>query len=141
MLLSDSCAAMMYREDGALEVSNDLEVVREAVYDAQQRLASLRPERRQADAVADLRVVGQLGDDHPTVGVADQDDRGVEPVEHAADVPCVARQVPQRRRVRARAGQLVHDRHAMSGLLQPLGETLPDLTGAPGPVDEESLMR
>jgi hypothetical protein len=66
-----------------------------------------------------------------------QDDGAVEVVEDAPNVLRIARQVPQRRWVRARTGQLVHDRHPMAGLLQTLGDAVPDPAAVPSAMDEE----
>ena len=38
------------------------------------RLAPLRPERGEVDAVGDRGVIGELGDHHPAIGMTHQDD-------------------------------------------------------------------
>jgi hypothetical protein len=66
-------------------------------------LSSLRPEPCHVDGVPDHRVVGQFSDDHSAVGMRDQHNRLVLRLEQAPHVVRIVGQVPERRRVRARA--------------------------------------
>ena len=76
-------------------------------------------------------MISELGDHCPAVGMADENDWSVHFVEHLAHVSRVGRQVAQRCRVDACAGQLLHHGDIVTGLIKLRHQVIPDPAAAP----------
>ncbi len=89
------------------------------------RLAAFGPVRGQVDAVADGRVVGEFGDHHAAVGVAEEGDRTVDRIDEGTDVCSVVLEIAEVVRVRADAGELVNHDRVATVFLQDLHDLVP----------------
>jgi hypothetical protein len=103
------------------------------------RLPSLRPERGEVDAVGDRGVISEFGDDHPAIGVTDEDDGFPYSLHGLLHDLRVGGQVAERCRVGPSARQLLDHLDAMPSLPQPVGDLAPVPAADPAAVDEDEV--